>query len=196
MPEDHSTPADTRMFAQSDASAAHDVWMGQTPTPEERGDLVVLRLENFIREGRTERGGIPFRRWQELARFEVANTIRDAERLWRSEEKFVTRGLLVGAVSLITVGVWGTVLAAAAAPDRQTAALILFVAGAVLLGVLSAWGIRRLDKVHQLTRRRDHLKRVADFDSQLAKLDLDLEKRLRELEDSLEEATKGKLGRY
>jgi hypothetical protein len=171
-----------------------EYWLGKNPTPEERGDAVVMRLENFIREGRTERGGIPFRRWQELARFEVANAIRDAERRWRGDDKFVTRGLLVGAVALVTAGVWGTLLAAEAAPDRQTAALILLVAGATLLAVLGAWGVRRLDRFYQLARRRDHFTRVRDFDRQLATLDKDLERRLRELEAALEQATTGKLG--
>ena len=30
----------------------------KNPTPHERADLIVRRLENFIREGRTEDGGI------------------------------------------------------------------------------------------------------------------------------------------
>ena len=32
------------------------------PTPHERADLIVRRLENFIRKGRTEDGGINFRK--------------------------------------------------------------------------------------------------------------------------------------
>ena len=53
---------------------------GKNPTPHERADLIVRRLENFIREGRTEDGGINFRKWQEMAVLEVANAIRDAEK--------------------------------------------------------------------------------------------------------------------
>lgn len=193
-PNDDTEPAEDD--GEEESRRYHrEYWLGKNPTPEERGDVVVMRLENFIREGRTERGGIPFRRWQELARYEVANAIRDAERRWRGDQKFVSRGLVVGAVSLITVGVWGTVLAASAAPDRQTAALILLVAGATLLAVLGVWGVRRLDRYHQLARRRDHFARVQDFDRQLATLDKDLEKRLKELEEALAEANRGKLGR-
>ena len=96
--------------------------------------------------------------------------------------------------TIVTVGFWGTVMAADAAPDRQTAALILIVAGGLLFAVLGAWGVRRLDKFYQSSRRRDHFERVFKFDRQLAQLDVDLEKRLKELEETLDEMTKGNLG--
>ncbi len=171
------------------------LWMGQNPTPEERGEVIVKRLEKFIRDGRTDQGGISFRRWQELAVHEVTNAIRDAERHWRNDNRFVTRGLAVGAATIVTIGFWGMVMAADAAPDRQTAALILIVAGGLLFAVLGAWGIRRLDNFYQTGRRREHFKRVFKFDRQLAQLDNDLEKRLKELEETLEEMTKGSLGK-
>ena len=164
--------------------------MGKNPTPEERAHVIIKRLEKFIREGRTERGGIPFKRWQELAVYEVCNAIRDAERHWRGDQRFLTRGLAVGAAALVTVGVWGTVLAAQVAPDRQTAAVILIAAGGILFAILAAWGIKRVDKYYQGTRRRDHFRRIFHFDRQLAQLDQDLERRLKELEETLKEATK------
>ncbi len=178
-------------FEPTDYSA---YWMGQNPTPQERGEVIVKRLEQYIREGRTEHGGISFRRWQELAIHEVTNAIRDAEKHWRNDNRFITRGLAVGAATIVTVGFWGTVMAAEAAPDRQTAALILIVAGGILFAVLGAWGVRRLDKFYQSGRRRDHFERVFKFDRQLAQLDVDLEKRLKELEETLDEMTKGNLG--
>lgn len=107
----------------------------------------------------------------------------------------LARSRTFGAASLLTIGVWGTVLAAEVAPDRQTAALILILAGVVMLAVLGFWGVRRLDNYHQVSGRRDHLTRVFRFDRQLAQLDNDLEKRLRELEETLEEMTKGPLGK-
>ena len=178
-------------FEPTDYSA---YWMGQNPMPQERGEVIVKRLEQYIREGRTEHGGISFRRWQELAIHEVTNAIRDAEKHWRNDNRFITRGLAGGAATIVTVGFWGTVMAAEAAPDRQTAALILIVAGGILFAVLGAWGVRRLDKFYQSGRRRDHFERVFKFDRQLAQLDVDLEKRLKELEETLDEMTKGNLG--
>ncbi|NQV55684.1 MAG: hypothetical protein HQ503_07480 [Rhodospirillales bacterium] len=170
-----------------------EYWMGKNPTPVERADVIVNRLEQFIRGGRTERGGISFKRWQELAVHEVSNAILDAERRWRGDQRFVTRGLTIGAACLVTIGLWGTLLAADAAPDRQTAAIILIVAGGVLFTILGAWGIRRLDRYYQLGRRDDHFRRVYDFDRQLAQLDYDLERRLKEIEGSLDEITKSPL---
>lgn len=178
-----------------EGESTSEYWMGKNPTPEERAHVIVMRLEQFIRDGRTEEGGIPFRKWQELAVHEVDNAIRDAEKHWRADNRFIDRGLLLGASGLLTVGVWGTVLAFQAAPDRQTAALILLVAGAVLFAILGAWGIKRLDKFHQMGRRRDHFRRVFNFDRQLAQLDVDLEKRLKELEETLDEMSKGALGK-
>ena len=166
---------------------------GKNPTPHERADLIVRRLENFIRKGRTEDGGINFRKWQEMAVLEVANAIRDAEKYLSSDQIFFTRILSVGAASLLTIGIWGTVLAADAATDRQTAALILIIAGSVLVSVLAIWGIRRIDHYFKRGRREYHIQRVLNFDRQLAKLDKDLEKRLKKLQDTIKEMTKGNL---
>jgi len=170
-----------------DKSSSLEKWMGKNPTPEERAQVIVKRLEQFIRKGRSERGGMAFKRWQELAVHEVCNAIRDAEKHWRRDQRFLTRGLVVGAMCLVTLGVWGSVLAAQVAPDRQTAAIILIVAGGLMVTVLTAWGIKRADKYYQSGRRLDHFRRIFDFDRQLAQLDRELEKRLKDLEETLEE---------
>ena len=116
---DQDLPATPPPFKARDYT---EYWLGQNPTPVERADVIVKRLEQFIREGRSQRGGISFKRWQELAVHEVDNAIRDAERHWRNDQRFITRGLAVGAACLITIGFWGTVLAAEAAPDRLPSA--------------------------------------------------------------------------
>ncbi len=179
----------------SEAEQTTEYWMGKNPTPEERAHLIVWRLEQLIREGKGDDGGLPFKKWQELAIFEVNNAIRDAEHHWCQDNRFIDRGLLLGAASLISIGVWGTLLTFQMAPDRQTAALVLLGAGALLFGLVSIWGIRRLDKFYQIGRRRDHFRRVFHFDRQLAQLDRDLENRLKELEKSLAEMSKGSLGK-
>ena len=168
----------------------------QNPTPHERADLIVRRLENFIREGRTEDGGINFRKWQEMAVLEVANAIRDAEKYLSSDQRFFTRSLSVGAASVLTIGIWGTVLVADVTSDRQTAALILIIAGIVLVSVLAIWGFRRIDHYFKRGRRQYHIQRVLNFDRQLAKLDKDLEKRLKKLQETLNEMTKGNLSKF
>lgn len=186
---------EAEMEAQQTSSSTAEILLGENPTPQERGTVIVKRLEQYIREGRTEQGGIPFRRWQELAVYETTNAILDAEKHWRKDHRFIDRGLLIGATALVTVGVWGTVLATQLAPDRQTAAVILIIAGAALFGLLAAWGIKRVDRFYQFGRRREHLRRVVDFDRQLEQLDRDLEKRLKDLEETLDEMTSGPLGK-
>ena len=182
---------------EQELNAYEDTKVSQqkNPTPHERADLIVRRLENFIREGRTEDGGINFRKWQELAVLEVANAIRDAEKYLSSDQRFFTRSLSVGAVALLTIGIWGTILAADAATDRKTAAFILIIAGGVLVSVLAIWGFRRIDHYFKRGRRQYHIQRVLNFDNQLAKLDKDLEKRLKKLQETLNEMTKGNLGK-
>ena len=167
----------------------------KNPTPHERADLIVRRLEDFIRRGRTEEGGINFRKWQEMAILEVANAIRDAEKYLRSDQRFYTRCLSVVSVSILTIGIWGTVLAADGSADRQMTALILIIAATILLAIVAIWGIRRLDHFYKKDRRHYHLRRVKDFDRQLATLDRDMEKRIRNLQESLKEMTSGKLGK-
>ena len=162
----------------------------KNPTPHERA-----RLEDFIRKGRTEDGGINFRKWQEMAAVEVADAIRDAERYLRSDQRFWTRSMAVGAASLLTIGVWGTVLAADATADRQMTALILIITGVLLLGLVSIWAVRRMDHYYKKGRRRYHLKRIIDFDRKLATLDKEMENRIRNLQESLREMTKGSLGK-
>ncbi len=167
----------------------------KNPTPHERAELVVRRLEDFIRKGRTEDGGINFRKWQEMAAVEVADAIRDAERYLRSDQRFWTRSMSVGAASLLTIGVWGTVLAADATADRQMTALILIITGVLLSGLVSIWAVRRMDHYYKKGRRRYHLKRIIDFDRKLATLDKEMENRIRNLQESLREMTKGSLGK-
>ena len=43
------------------------------PSPEQRADFVVKRLEQFIREGRTVGEGMSLKQWMDMARYEIAN---------------------------------------------------------------------------------------------------------------------------
>ena len=80
---------------EQELNAHEDTKVSQqkNPTPHERADLIVRRLENFIREGRTEDGGINFRKWQEMAVLEVANAIRDAEKYLSSDHWYMGNDL-------------------------------------------------------------------------------------------------------
>ena len=65
-----SKPAKSEVQQYSDVASSDDMENDKkNPTPHERADLVVRRLEDFIRKGRTEDGGLIFangRKWRQL----------------------------------------------------------------------------------------------------------------------------------
>ena len=63
------------------------------PTPEERAEYIVKRLELFIRENREPFKGMNFNKWQQLARAEIMNSLRDYEKN-RYDQNQVTRRML------------------------------------------------------------------------------------------------------
>ena len=157
---------------------------GNKPTPKQRSELIVKRLENFIREGRSDNGGMSFKRWQEMAIHEFTNAILDAEQDEKNDYQFMTRVIAVGALAIITIGFWGAIVAAGVSYDRQLTAFILIGAGGLLFLVFGLWGLRRLGEHLLSGRRRERLNRIAKFDHQLAQLEVDLRKRLRENEQT------------
>ena len=157
---------------------------GNKPTPKQRSELIVKRLENFIREGRSDNGGMSFKRWQEMAIHEFTNAILDAEQDEKNDYQFMTRVITVGALAIITIGFWGAIVAAGVSYDRQLTAFILIGAGGLLFLVFGLWGLRRFGNHFLSGRRRERLSRIAKFDHQLAQLDVELRKRLREIEQT------------
>ena len=182
-------PSHPRPISAWDPPEYSEYWLGKNPTPTERADLIVKRLEQFIREGRTSQRGVAFKKWQEFAIDEVTNAIRDAERHWRGDHRFVTSALTIGAVALLTIGVWGSALAADMAPDRQTGALILMIAGGIMLIMVGVWSIRRLDNYYKVKRRERLFVQVSRYDRQLAQLEHELRGRLEELRQDLNDKT-------
>ena len=53
--------------------------LGEHPTPDERAEYVILRLEQFIRDGRTIDEGMSFKKWQTMAKTEIALAIAEAQ---------------------------------------------------------------------------------------------------------------------
>jgi hypothetical protein len=150
------------------------------PTPRQRGELIVKRLENFIRDGRSDKGGMSFRRWQEMAVNEFTNALLDAERVERRDKQFMLRVITVGGLAVITIGFWGVIVVAGLSYDRQLVAFILIGAGGLLSLVFGLWGLRRVGERFLLGRREVRLQRIANFDYQLVQLDNELQKRISE----------------
>ena len=157
---------------------------GNMPTPKQRGELIVKRLENFIREGRSYKGGMSFRRWQEMAVNEFTNALLDAEREKQSDIKFMTRVVTVSGLAFITIGFWGAVLASGISYDRQLVAYVLIGAGGLLLSAFGFWGLRWFGANFRSGRRRNRLKNIVNFDHQLAQLDIEIRKRLKDAKKS------------
>ena len=109
-----------------------------TPKPEERARFVVMRLAQFIRDGRTLAEGMPFRQWQQMAEVEITNAVIDAENSRQKDDVVTKRFLFTIAASLVTIGFWGIVFAF----DRASYAAVGLVFGAA--GVRAVRGGRRM----------------------------------------------------
>ncbi len=160
------------------------------PTPQQRADLAIRRMEQFIREGRTPDGGMPFKKWQDMARTELLNALLDSEKTWRNDQQFVNRALVVGASAIVTVGFWGMAVTIGGGPEYIDEAVMLLAGGLLLFSAAGAIGVRSLWKRYQANVRDELLDRVVAMDRQLKALDRDLERRVKELEESVEEMTK------
>ena len=79
--------------------------MSNDPSPEERAEYIVKRLELFIRENREPFKGMNFNKWQQLAKVEIANSLKDSERLRQDKKEQVSRRMLfiIGS-SIATIG--------------------------------------------------------------------------------------------
>jgi hypothetical protein len=148
------------------------------PTPQERADYLVRKLEQFIREGKTERG-MSFRTWQAMARTELANAFADIEQRTAQTRADLTvrRILTVCAVALVTIGFWGAVLAV----DHRygpVASILVAVAGLVLAAIAAEFATRRVLDRLKLQRRKTAFGKIEDFDKQLRKLETEIWRRL------------------
>ncbi|GGF14165.1 hypothetical protein GCM10011611_19900 [Aliidongia dinghuensis] len=152
------------------------------PTPQERADYLVRRLEQFIRDGRTVRG-VSFRDWQAMARAEFENAFTEVEQRKREirQDVKLRRLLLVASSTLVTIGFWGGVMALD--HDRGwIAALIMLASGTILLGVASDFSIRRLWGRRVVEQRRARFERIESFDRQLRQLETEIHLKLKRAE--------------
>lgn len=157
----------------------------QGPTPEQQADYLVRKLEQTIRDNRTVRG-MSFATWQAIAREEIANAIRSAERKYVVHDRSVGRLMLVASSALVTIGFWGAVVAV----DRAyggPAALAALGAGLALFVVGADWGIKRLSARWAKKKRNERLAHIEDLDRRIKRLENELQKKHDRLKDRMDE---------
>lgn len=151
------------------------------PTPEERAEYVILRLEQFIREGRTIDEGMSFRQWQAMAKSEIAIAIAEAEMSQQKDELQSKRVLFVSAAALVTIGFWGTAVSL-----HKTAylvgGLVCMGAGLIMLAVAVDWRVRTWRERRQARKRREILARIESLTKRLRRLETALENEVEAIE--------------
>jgi len=158
------------------------------PTPQDRADYLVRKLEQFIKDGRTVRG-VSFRDWQAMARSELANSFAEVEqrRIEIQKDLAARRLLLVASVALVTIGFWGGVMALDKGRD-WIAALIMLGAGTILLCYAGDFGIRRWWNRNSARQRRQRFERIEGFDRQLRQLEAEIRQKLKRTEAEAQKA--------
>jgi hypothetical protein len=156
------------------------------PTPEQRADFLVRKLEQIIREGRSEKG-MSFRTWQMMAREELTNSyIENERRVVKSRQDHTAKRLiLVSTSTVVTIGFWGTVVSL----DHHFGELASWIGtfcGFVLAFVGAELLIRRMSSQYRAEARRRRFERIEDFDKKVKKLENDLWLKLKKAKEQAE----------
>jgi len=161
------------------------------PSPEQRADFVVKRLEQFIREGRTLSEGMSLRQWQDMARFEIANAVAAAENAARDDDQVTRRVMFTLAAALVTVGFWGTVFSFDKAP-YLVVAFIFTVTGLITLAIVGEWRFMKYFRRHQARKREKSLRHIEDLTRRIKRMEKELDKEADGLRDRLKQQVKDK----
>ena len=159
------------------------------PSPDERAEYVILRLEQFIREGRTFDEGMSFKIWQAMAKVEIAIAIAESELGQQKEESITRRLLFTFAAALVTVGFWGTAVSLHKV-GYLAGGIISGLAGLALLGVAGEWRFRNWNKTRQANKRRKSLARIEGINRRIKRLENDLEKEEKRLEKKIKKTAR------
>jgi len=154
------------------------------PSPAQRADFVVKRLEQFIREGRTIAEGMSLKQWQDMARFEIANAVMAAENAQNEGEEVSKRLLFTVAASLTTIGFWG-VLFAYDKVHYLVVATIFGATGIVLLAIVGEWRLMKYFRRHRARQREKTIHRVEDLTRRIKRMEKELKEEHRALQSKL-----------
>jgi len=161
------------------------------PSPAQRADFVVKRLEQFIRDGRTFAEGMSLRQWQDMARFEIANAVAAAENAARDNDQVTRRVMFTVAAALVTVGFWGTLFSFDKAP-YLVVAFVFTITGLITLAIVGEWRFMKYFRRHQARKREKSMHRIEDLTRRIKRMEKELEKESDGLRDKLEQQMKQK----
>ncbi|MBI3446653.1 MAG: hypothetical protein HY055_15155 [Magnetospirillum sp.] len=155
------------------------------PSPEQKTDYLVRKLEQTIRDNRTVKG-MSFRTWQTIAREEILNAMREHEKRQQRHDQTINRLILVSASSLVTIGFWGAMVAVNSAYGG-IAAIITLVAGAALFFVTADWGIKRFVSGYNQHKRVERLAHIEELDKRIKRMEHEMKKKADRIKDMMEE---------
>jgi hypothetical protein len=159
--------------------------LSKDPLPDERAEYVVLRLEKFIREGRTNNEGMSFKTWRSMAKANISDAISEAEAVRKNEEVVPKRLLFTLAGALVTIGFWGTAFSLQNT-SYLAAGITCGLAGLVLITVAGEWRFRRWNKIRKAKNRQNSLARIDSLNHRIKKLESDLKKEEKIINEKLE----------
>jgi len=159
----------------------------EQPTPDERAEYVILRLEQFIRDGCTLDEGMSFKKWQAMAKTEIVIAIAEAENSQKHDELNSRRVLFIAAAAMVTICFWGTAVSYHNV-GNMVAGVVCTIAGFVLVGVAGGWRARKWNNRRQGEERRRRLGRIENLNKRIKRLETMLEKEEKELEKTLRKA--------
>jgi len=164
-----------------------EIQLPLNPTPEQRAEYILYRLEQFIREGRTVGEGLSFRKWKIMAKTEIAINIAEIELDRKKEDRTEKRLLFTFGAALITIGFWGTAVSLTRV-GYVAGALVIGFSGLALIGVASEWQIRKWFTKNRAIKRHQTLRRVENLNKRIKKLERELEKEEKGLKKALKKS--------
>ena len=163
--------------------------LSEHPTPEEHAEYVIRRLEKFIRDGRTLDEGMSFRKWQVMAKTEIALAIAEAQNSQDYDEITSRRTLFVSAAAMVTIGFWGT----AVSLDKvsyMAGGIVCLIAGLIMLFVAGGGRYRRYKNRKDGIKRATRLIHIENLNKRVKKLERELEEEEKRLGKSIDKLKK------
>ncbi len=163
--------------------------LSDNPLPEEHAEYVICRLEKFIRDGRSLDEGMSFRKWQSMAKTEIALSITETQNNYEYDEVNSRRVLFILASAMTTIGFWGTVISL----ENVTylpGGIICLTAGFLILFLTSRGRYRRYKNHKDGIKRARKLINIESINNRVKKLEQDLEEEEKNLDKSIEKLKK------